>query len=348
MRESLADSTLKDLPALSKIPAFPPIVLRVFDLLATDNVEVRKLVELITAEPAFSAQILRLANSPLFGFHSRIDSLQHALVILGLRRIRSLAMTVATANYMQAALKVRELHRCWQHTLACALLTEELARACAQAEDIAYTAGLLHDIGRLGLLVAHPAEYAQLLHQAGQNSLEILDLERKLFGVDHCEAGRYLCEQWNLPEDVRIVAGRHHDPPGGPVEDLNGLVYLGCQLADALGFWVAPPLRPMSLEQIREALPEQARSRFTADAEQLTRSVERRIRSHEVLAPGGAAETAAAEPVSAAEEFESPKVREAVAAAAPARSLVRDLTVVILTGLIFSAVFILMFYLVNR
>jgi len=345
--EPVADSAVKDLPALSKIPAFPPIVLRVFDLLATDEVEIRELVELITSDPAFSAQILRLANSPLFGFHSRIESLQHALVILGLRRVRSLAMTVATANYMHAALKIQELYRCWRHTLACALLTEELARICGLPEDIAYTAGLLHDLGRLGLLVAHPSEYAKLLQQAEHNEAELLDLEKNLFGADHCEVGRVLAEQWNLPEEIRIVAGRHHDPPGGPAEDLVGLTYLGCQLASSLGFWVTQPLRPLSLEEIQAMLPEKARDRLSTDAAHLRDAVERRIRSHEHV--GLASTPAVAETSSEPEpDQEAEPSHGSPSVPPPARSFLRDLSVVVLTGLIFSAVFMLTYYLVSR
>ncbi len=351
MGEPAADTAIKDLPALSKIPAFPPIVLRIFDLLSSEEVEVRQLVELLMADPAFSAQILRLANSPLFGFHSRIESLQHALVILGLKRIRSLAMTVAAANYMQAAMRIQELYRCWRHTLACALLSEELARLTAQPQDVAYTAGLLHDLGRLGLLVAHPSEYAQLLKHADENGLQVLDLERKLFGVDHCEAGRILAERWNLPEDIRIVAGRHHDPPGGPVRDVSGLAYLACQLADALGFWVVPPAKPLAVSELQELLPEEFRGRFHADAEQLRAAIERRIRFHGL--PPAPAETGPQPAEATAEsgvptEEEVNDVREVAAAGIPARSLWRDLTVVVLTGLIFSAVFMVMFYLVNR
>jgi len=348
--EPVTESALKDLPSLAKIPAFPPIVLRVFDLLTSEEVEVRKLVEILTADPAFSAQILRLANSPLFGFHSRIESLQHALVILGLRRIRSLAMTVATANYMQAALRVQELYRCWRHTLACALLSEEMARLCGQPEDVAYTAGLLHDVGRLGLLVAHPTEYAQMLRNAAQGGLDTLDLERKLFGADHCEIGRMLAERWNLPEDIRLAAGRHHDQPGGPVDDVTAVVYWACQLADSLGFWVTPPLRPRSLEEIRDLIPEGARNRFHLDPEQLRASIERRIRSYEVAAaPGAPGQTSEeSEERREAEPEDADDPRQVIAAAAPARSLWRDLTVVVLTGLIFSAVFILTFYLLNR
>lgn len=265
---------------LSRIPAFPPIVLRLLDLLASDDVEIRELVSLISSDPAFSAQILRVANSPLFGFRSQIDSLQSALVVLGLRRVRALTMTVATANHMKAALRVEELSRCWRHMLACALLTEELARACSAFEERAYTAGLLHDVGRLGLLLAYPVEYAELLRNADRNALELLDCEKASLGVDHCEAGRMLAEHWNLPPDFQIIAARHHDPQNNSELDLLSLVHLGCKLADCLGFWVIKPLQPSAPEEIQAALPPALKGRVHIDADRWRETVERRIRSY--------------------------------------------------------------------
>jgi HD-like signal output (HDOD) protein len=250
------------------------------DLLAREDVEIRELVALISSDPAFSAQILQVANSPLFGFRAKIDSLHSALVVLGLRRVRSLCMTVATSNHMKAVLHIEELARCWRHMLACALLTEELARSCSAFEDRAYTAGLLHDVGRLGLLLAYPNEYAELLRHAGRNALELLDLEHQVLGLDHCEAGRLLAEHWNLPPDFRIVAARHHDPQGHAEVDLLTLVHLGCRLADSLGFWVVEPLQPCSPEAIQQSLPPLLAQRFRFDAARWAQIVERRVQCY--------------------------------------------------------------------
>ena len=265
---------------LARIPAFPPIVLRLLDLLAREDVEIRELVALISSDPAFSAQILRVANSPLFGFRSQIDSLQSALVVLGLRRIRSLSMTVATANHMKGVLQVEELARCWRHMLACAILTEQLARSSQAFEDRAYTAGLLHDVGRLGLLLAYPDEYAELLRRADHNTLELLDIEREELGMDHCEAGRTLAEHWSLPPDFQIVAARHHDPQSGATLDLLTLVHLGCRLADSLGFWVVEPLQPCTPEEIQQSLSPLLAKRIRIDAVRWREIVERRVQCY--------------------------------------------------------------------
>jgi len=264
---------------LAGIPAFPPIVLRLLNLLASDDVEIRDLVALVSSDPAFAAQILRVANSPLFGFRSQIDSLQSALVILGLQRVRALTMTVATSNHMKAALKIEELSLCWRHMLACAVITEELARSCSAFEDRAYSAGLLHDVGRLGLLLAHPEEYARMLRDADHNAWDLLECEKQSFGMDHCEAGRVLAAQWNLPPDFAIVAARHHDSQEDFQLDLLTLVHLGCKLADSLGFWVVKPLQPRTPEEIQAALPPQLKQRIHIDEARWRELLARRVQA---------------------------------------------------------------------
>ena len=284
-------------PALPKIPAFPPIAIRLLQVLANENVGISEILEPLRADPAFSAEILRRANSALFGFSSQINSLQHALVVLGLRRVRTLTMTVATGIYLKKALEIEGLRTCWRHTLACALLTEDLARASLMHLDVAYTAGLLHDVGRLGLLVAHPAQYSDFLRTAGEKAaspepFDLLDYEKQVFGIDHCEAGNWLAGQWMLPQEFAVVTGRHHDRPSGQETDLLALVYWGCQLANTLGFYVVDTGHFLGFEDIRGALPEAARRRFPDDRDALRELVEKRIRSLDLPADAPALPTA--------------------------------------------------------
>jgi HD-like signal output (HDOD) protein len=331
---------------LARIPAFPPIVLRLLDLLAREDVEIRELVALISSDPAFSVQILQVANSPLFGFRSKIDSLQSALVVLGLRRIRSLCMTVATSNHMKGVLHIEELARCWRHMLACALLTEELARSCSAFEDRAYTAGLLHDVGRLGLLLAYPNEYAELLRHAERNALELLDLEHQELGMNHCEAGRVLAEHWNLPPDFQIVAARHHDPQNNATVDLLTLVHLGCRLADSLGFWVVQPLQPCSPEEIQQSLPPLLSSRLRFDIPRWRQIVERRVQCYGDP-DGGSLEDLRQAPEPACQEPEIPvallaRLRQPDPNAA--RSLPRELLMLVGVGLAFTLIIVALVY----
>src|SRR5205823_15038432 len=94
-----------------------------------------------------------------------------------------------TGRLCEMAMKAPLLRRCWSHSLACGMFSQELATACFMKADEAYTAGLLHAIGRLGLLAAYPVEYANVLNVAVEYSFDVLHCERELFDIDHCEAG---------------------------------------------------------------------------------------------------------------------------------------------------------------
>jgi len=247
---------------LSRIPAFPPVVLRVLDLLSNEQTEMAVLVREIASEATLSAQVLRLANSPLFGLTAQVDTVHQAVVTLGFSRVQSLVMAVATSNYMKGAMRTEALKKCWRHTVASAVLCRELARSAGMDPDRAYSLGLLHDIGRLGLLVAYPDAYEDVLQAADRDAVSLLDLEKKRFGVDHCEAGRQLVEQWKLPQEFWVVAGRHHDPPSGAPLDFLTVAHAACRLADSFGYAVLEPLQPVSFEEICSLLPAAAREQF--------------------------------------------------------------------------------------
>ncbi len=262
---------------LANIPAFPPIVLRVLDLLSVEQPDTARLVAEISADPTLSAQVLRLANSPLFGVVQQVDSVQRAVFLLGLSRVQALIMAVATSNYMRAALRTEALDKCWRHTTATAMLSRELARATGQSLEHAYTLGLLHDIGRLGLLVAYPDAYNRILRAADRDSLSLLDQEKYLFGMDHCEAGRLLLAQWKLPQDFCLVVGRHHDPPLGEPFDWLTIGYVACQMADTLGYSVVTPLKPLAFGELRAMLPSTTQERFPAEPEPLVEIINRAV-----------------------------------------------------------------------
>ncbi len=273
--------TSEALALVRRLPPFPPVAIRILQLLQDDTVSVDELVELMRADPAFSTELLRRANSPLFGFQSEIVSLREALILLGFRRVRGLALTVATGMYLRKAARIEELRKFWRYSLACALLSEELARAFGLPEDIAYTAGLLHDIGRLALMVVHPEQYAQLIRHVSEQleanqPVDIVQLERDLFGMDHYEVGRGLAEDWKLPPVLAEIAGRH---PWGPTRQWNliGVVRLGCQLAMALGFGVLPSPHTPSVDALLAELPESVRKRLPAAPELLGEEIQRKL-----------------------------------------------------------------------
>jgi HD-like signal output (HDOD) protein len=277
-QEVLEDRPPKDI-SLASIPAFPTVALRVLDVVSQDEPDFDLLVREIVSDATISAQVLRLANSSLFGFAKSIGTVKQAVIVLGAKQVQSLVMSVATATYSRAALRTEALQRCWQHTIATAVLCREIAEAAGTLQpEQAYSLGLLHDIGRLGLLVAWPHEYDLMLQKADRDAISLLELEKRLFTMDHCEVGRLLVEQWKLPHEFCVVAGRHHDPPAGATE-LNSLriANLSCRLADALDFWVIKPFQPVDPEAILSELPDAVRVRLPSDPLELREKISNSI-----------------------------------------------------------------------
>ena len=260
MAQTISTDPTELLKTLEGIPSFPPIAVRLVQSLSDETIDVKDLVELIRADPKLTAALVRRANSPVYGFVREVDSVQDALVLLGFDTVRVMALTLAAGTYTQATLKTPELRRCWTHSLATAFLAEELARFTTLRPDQAYTAGLLHDLGRLGLLVAYPQEYADLLKQERgegpkDDSTYLLDRECRLFGIDHCEAGRLLAERWEFPEDLTRIAGRHHDRSYEEGIDLLKIAHAACRLADTFDFDVIQTTIPFTREDALQIFP---------------------------------------------------------------------------------------------
>ncbi len=268
--------------ALRELPAFPSVATKLLQLLSRPDAEVRRLIELLRSDAAFSAEILRRSNSALYGLSAQVSSLQHALVLLGFDQVRALAMSVSMGSYLRPALRIATLRQCWRHSLACALVSEELARASYFEEDRAYTAGLLHDIGLLGLMVNYPDEYSNLILVSQEHGFDLRDTERELFEVDHCAAGAWLARRWKFPEEIAEVAGCHHDPPAPGELRLTSLVHWGCLLTSSLGFAVIPgQAYGDSFADIRARLPHILQGRFEGDGEALRDRVARKVNSLE-------------------------------------------------------------------
>jgi HD-like signal output (HDOD) protein len=265
----------------AELPPFPAIAIEAVRLLSSDEVPMKELGELLRADQVFSARILRLSNSPLLGFGCEIKSIVQATTLLGAERIKSLVFTAGLRSYLARPLRIPALRQCWRHSLACAVVAGKLGLASLMEEGFAYSAGLLHDIGRLGLMTTQSIGYARFLETVEGSALQVLDQERELFGMDHCEAGQWLAVSWKLPQVFGVVAALHHSWPRDDKFDIVALVRAACALADALGFAAVSPFFPQAVEDIMMGLPERVQGRFSAYAGQLAIDVTRRVSSLE-------------------------------------------------------------------
>ena len=216
------------------IRPFPIVADRVLTLAREEDVNFQELTQLISTDPALSALLLSLANSPLYGtINRRIDSVHRAILILGRDH-------VVEAVMMQIMRSVRGMVQTswpkgdllfWQHSVAVGIVTRLLTKALnLPFLQQALLAGLLHDIGKLLLLNHRPATYQHILEEAYQTSTPLHFLEAEAFGVTHAQVGATACEKWNMPDHFAHSVGVHHDEPeltqnlANLVRDANMLV----------------------------------------------------------------------------------------------------------------------------
>ena len=278
--EPVPETSVKRTPwALDELPPFPWVAKRLMATVSKEDVDIHEVGKLIAAEPVFATRVLQLANSPLFALERQVRTISHAIILLGLDRVKAITFTRALEDFVTPALKIKALRACWQNCLATALLAEKLARAARMDADFAYVAGLLRDIGRLALLVKYPEPYSNLLAVSGEQQFDLLMMERELFDIDHCEAGTWLMQQLPFPPELEDIIAHHHDELDHESFRMLHLVQCADRLADALGFGVLPDAEAPPIEHVLEHLPEAARARMGDDYDQWKADVAARLQS---------------------------------------------------------------------
>ena len=251
-----------------RIPAFPQIAIQVLQLTNNEDVSMRQLGDLISFDPSFSSEVLTIANSALYAPRVPVTSILQAIAVLGLNRLRGVCLTVGIRAYLGKALNRLSLRAIWRHSLGCALIAEQLAPGGQLNRNTAYTAGILHDIGRLAMVVIRPEAYDALLMNHSGSASSILPHERALFGFDHCEAGRHLIADWKLPADFEAIVSDHHAPRQKHDSwNLAALVNVSCRMADTIGFAVFPRCEVTSYADLLGELPEGECKMLSTDME---------------------------------------------------------------------------------
>jgi HD-like signal output (HDOD) protein len=264
---------------LCSLPPLNSIATRVISLSDDPDADLRRMASVIDGDPAFAAEVLFLANSPLFGFPSKLQVLHHAMAVLGLERIKSLAMTVAMRAFVGSGDPM--VPQCWRHSVACAVIAETLSPMFGVRDDQAYSAALMHDIGRLGLLKSYPRQMHAVLGGNYADSHEVLREERAAAQVDHQAAGAWLIKNWALPEPFLEICRHHHDPLQENDTPLLKLVKVSCLMADFIGHAAVTCRSLANYEELLAAIPKGARNRKFPAEEQIRKRVEERLSSLE-------------------------------------------------------------------
>jgi putative nucleotidyltransferase with HDIG domain len=265
--------------ALRLLPAFPAVAHRILALANQEDADIHELGKLVRMDPSFSAELLRFANSALFSVSREVTSLAQAIMIVGTDRIKTMATLVAVNRMVRTSVRIEALRKVWVHSLVTALIAEEAARVARTDRDRAYTAGLLHNLGTLGLMSAYPQEYSHMLEVSDDFGFDLLNTERDLFEIDHCAAGAYIAHDWDFPEELAAVIATHHEEPVPGEVSLGNLIRVGWRLSDVFGYAAFSPARQWSWEELIAFLPKDSSSWLTESPESAKAELATRLAS---------------------------------------------------------------------
>jgi putative nucleotidyltransferase with HDIG domain len=263
-----------------RLPPFPHVAIRVLQLTNDENVQLHQLSELISSDVALASEVLRIANSVAYSPRFPACTILQAIGVVGANHLQGMCLTVATRSYMGKALNNPLIRNVWNHNLACAIIAEQLAKAGFMDKNTAYTAGLMHDVGRLALAAMRPNEYAALLKNHAGTGASILPMETELFGCDHCEAGRYIVAGWKLPSDFAAIVSQHHAPRhNDSAWSMEELIKISCRMADTAGFSAFPGCETTAFLDLRSELPAKEQSQFHAELDTLLAELAKRMKA---------------------------------------------------------------------
>jgi HD-like signal output (HDOD) protein len=265
--------------ALRLIPPFPAVAQRILAMVNDPDLNVNELSELVRMDPSFAAELLRFANSALFGTRRQVTSLPLAIAMVGLDRVKTLATMVSMNQMVRHSVRKAGLRKVWVHSLVTALIAEETSRVSGIGRDSAYTAGLLHNLGTLGLMSAYPDEYSRMLEVSNDFGFDLLRTEQDLFEIDHCLAGAYLAQDWNFPDELAAAIALHHEEPYSQVCSLDSLVQVSWRLADTLGYAAFSPKKEWAWEELMAFVPHSASTWFGGSPEAAKAEIDERLAS---------------------------------------------------------------------
>jgi putative nucleotidyltransferase with HDIG domain len=266
---------------LANLPAFHPTALRLLTVATESETALKDFENCFKSDPALASELLVVANSAEFGLRAEVESIRHALTLLGLERVSSLSFTVAMKFYMRNIPRRQVLHPVWSHSVAAGLIAETLGDAFHAPMRSLYTAGLMHDVGRLGLLMAEAGKYEVVLTQTYECLDEATALEQATFGVTHAEAGAMMAENWGIPQPVFECMRHHHGTfEGEPcLTEILDLVRIACRMATALGYPELNCKQRETLEDATENVPGSVRKHISLSPEHLGARIKKMLAS---------------------------------------------------------------------
>jgi len=234
------------LQQIDALPALPAIVQNLLKA-GPEDADIHAMTRLVSLDQALAARTLRFANSSLYGLQARVTTIQQAVTRLGVDAVRHLVAAHTVKDYFSHDCPGFSLITQWRHAVATAVCARVLARHLHVNQEYAFTAGLLHDVGRLVLITHFRQEYEAVIAYRREHDCEWLHAEREVMGIDHTTAGEALAAHWQFADTIRCAIAGHHEPDLQKDRALAGIVHVANVIVHALDLSdqeddLAPPL----------------------------------------------------------------------------------------------------------
>lgn len=203
-----AKVVLEKIEKIENLPTIPSILRKILGIIEDPKVSLQKISDFVASDPTLTARILKMVNSPVYGFPGRISSVNHAMVILGLNALKGLLIGVSVFEVMK-----KNMVGLWEHSLSSAIYARIIAtrKNLSSPEEIS-VAALLHDIGKVILLIAFKEDYEKIIQSVMAKERFLHELENEYFGITHAEVGGFVAKKWNFPLKLTEPIMNHHRP----------------------------------------------------------------------------------------------------------------------------------------
>lgn len=197
-----------------RLVSLPDIFIKLNRMVDDPRSSAADISDVVAQDPALTARLLRIANSPFYGFPSRIDNVPRAVTVIGTRGLRDLALATSTVDvFSRLAGDFVKMDSFWRHSLYCGISARLLGARCRLMHSEAlFAAGLLHDIGQLIILNKLPEMGREAHLRAADSGTHLFSMEHEVIGFDHAEVGAELLRKWRLPIHLWEAVRWHHMP----------------------------------------------------------------------------------------------------------------------------------------
>jgi putative nucleotidyltransferase with HDIG domain len=227
------------LAKVDHLPGMPAIVQQILATVSEPDFEFQKVVDLVRLDQGITADVLRICNSPYYGLHTKMSSLEQAIAYLGANQIVEIVLSSKVVGHFKKAQYGYRLPKgeLWRHSMATALLAQKIGERLKFADlPTLFTAALLHDLGKLILSEYVGEQFDEIEDLVKNHGMSFVEAERKVLGVDHALLGAAVARKWNLPEPITYAIAFHHNlEPAKKHRDIVLLVSLANLMVVHLG-----------------------------------------------------------------------------------------------------------------